>query len=151
MLYDTSSKFICSLLQKRAPSRPEPPLLAALRAEERWQAEQGPEQAAALALRIERAKATRPCASLACPNLAANPQLRGRTRSACRAVRYCCGGDQVHDWREGGHRAACCAMRVAAAAAPVGAAAERSCGVPNRACACNHPKQHTCTIVFAQA
>lgn len=53
------------------------------------------------------AKALRPCASLACPHLAVNPQLRGKTCSGCRAVRYCCTEDQAHDWREGGHRAAC--------------------------------------------
>lgn len=90
---------------------PVPPLLAALRAEERRQAKLGPKQAAALALRIESAKALRPCASLACPHLAANPQLRGKTCSACRTVRYCCAEDQAHDWREGGHRAVCRLLR----------------------------------------
>ena len=82
-------------------------MLASLQAEERRQAEQGPEQRAALALRIERAKALRPCASLACPHLAADPQLRGKLCTGCRTVRYCCAEDQAHDWRVGGHRAAC--------------------------------------------
>ncbi len=82
-------------------------VLAALRAEEQRQAELGPEQRATLALRIERAKALRPCASLACPHLAADPQLRSKLCAGCRTVRYCCADDQAHDWQTGGHRAAC--------------------------------------------
>ncbi|KAI7839189.1 hypothetical protein COHA_007078 [Chlorella ohadii] len=62
-------------------------MLASLQAEERRQAEQGPEQRAALALRIERAKTLRPWASLACPHLAADPQLRGKLCTGCRTVR----------------------------------------------------------------
>ncbi|PRW33262.1 hypothetical protein C2E21_7845 [Chlorella sorokiniana] len=94
--------------QTAGANSPEPPLLAALQAEERRHAEQlqGPEQRDALALRIERAKALRPCASLACPHLAAKPQLRGKVCSGCRTVRYCCAEDQAQDWRQGGHRAA---------------------------------------------
>ena len=59
-----------TLLQSRSGEQSSPKqhdMLAALQAEERRQAEQGPPQQAALALRIERAKALRPCASLALP------------------------------------------------------------------------------------
>ena len=99
-----------TLLQSRSGEQSSPKqhdMLAALQAEERRQAEQGPPQQAALAQRIERAKALRPCASLACPHLAANPQLRGKLCTGCRTVRYCCADDQAHDWKSGGHCAAC--------------------------------------------
>ncbi|PRW33108.1 exosome complex exonuclease RRP41 [Chlorella sorokiniana] len=99
---------LCLQLCKDALSAPDPPLLAALRAEEGRQAEQGPEQQAALALCIERAKALRPCASLACPHLAANPQLRGK--------RDLCFQDPAAE-RQFRHHANSGAARVAAAAA----------------------------------
>ena len=60
---------------------------------------------------VERAKALRPCASLACPHLAANPQLRGKVCSGCRTLRYCCAEEQAQDWKAGGHRAACRLLR----------------------------------------
>lgn len=85
-------------------------------AEERVLEGQGPDGRTAAALRMERAKAMRPCASLACRHLAADPELRGKRCSGCQAVRYCCAEDQAHDWRAGGHRQACRLLRGGAAA-----------------------------------
>lgn len=47
-----------------------------------------PEAVAEGRLRVERAKALRRCANLACPHLAADPQLRSKRCAQCRTVRY---------------------------------------------------------------
>ncbi|KAL4457953.1 hypothetical protein ABPG75_012818 [Micractinium tetrahymenae] len=90
-----------------------PALLERLRAAEHQLTAQGPEAQAAVLERTERAKALRPCAYLACPHLAGNPQPRSKRCAKCLTVRYNSTECQAQDWADG-HRAACRLLRAPA-------------------------------------
>lgn len=66
-------------------------------------------------LRAAHAASTRPCASLACPNLAAGgARSANRKCSGCRQARFCCEACSHQAWRQG-HRTACKLLRDQAA------------------------------------
>ena len=67
-----------------------------------------PEQQAAARLELARIAATRSCAYLRCANLEGGSG-RGRTCSACKAVKYCGTACSHADWRAG-HKRVCKAL-----------------------------------------
>lgn len=78
---------------------------------------QQPRQQEAAALELAKVAATRGCAHLRCANLGAQGgpdcgQVAGSKRcGGCRVVRYCCTDCQTADWRGGGHRKVCAALK----------------------------------------
>jgi hypothetical protein len=90
------------------------------------EAEAAPVRAAAARALAQR----RACSHVACAASAGLTRAEGRLLglktqrcSGCVVARYCSPACQAADWVEGGHKAACAALRAEAAAAEVGALA----------------------------
>jgi hypothetical protein len=82
-----------------------------------WQ--QRPEQLEAERLQLAKAQALRSCAYLCCPNVGGGGSMMagrgggGKLCSGCRVAWYCGTACSHADWRAGGHKHACAALRAA--------------------------------------